>query len=252
MYLKFEHDAVLEIRLDRPPVNALSTELLKGLKTEVESIRADTVEALVLSGSEGIFSAGLDVPQLIELDRSGIADVWRSLYGLLRALANCPVPVAAALTGHSPAGGAVLALMCDRRFMAAGNYRIGLNEVQVGVSMPPSIYEAMRLVVGERQAGRLCVEAKLLLPDEALRVGLVDEVIPVDRVVSRSLEWVMELRSLPRGVMRETRDLVRRPLKALFEQTEPAEIDRLVEGWFSEETQRALRKLVNRLAGTGS
>jgi enoyl-CoA hydratase/carnithine racemase len=247
MYLKFEHDSILELRFDRPPANALSIELLKALRVEVESAVQNEVEALVLSGSEGMFSAGLDVPQLIDLDRGGIFDLWSSLYGLMQALATSPVPVAAAITGHSPAGGAVLSLMCDRRIMAAGRYRIGLNEVQVGVSMPPSVYQVMRILVGDRLTERLCVEAKLLLADEALEVGLVDEVVAVDRVVPRALEWIVGLRSLPRGVMLETRGLVRTPIRAILENTDPEEINLLVENWFREETQQALRALVDRL-----
>ena len=96
------------------------------------------------------------------------------------------------------------------------------------------------------------VEGKLLLADEALQVGLVDEVVSVDKVVLRCLEWIAELRALPRAVMLDTRALARRPLRALFDKTEPAELDALVEGWIREDTQRALRALVARLLSRGT
>lgn len=132
MLERHEHGTILELRLARPPANALSPQLIAALRDAVEE-GALSAEGLVLSGAPGIFSAGLDVPALLALERQGLAEVVRDFFALVRALAACRVPVAAALTGHSPAGGAVLALFCDHRVMAAGEFRIGLNEVQVGI-----------------------------------------------------------------------------------------------------------------------
>src|SRR5204862_4205436 len=134
----------------------------------------------------GRFSGGLDVPLLIQLDRSAIADAWRSFYRLLRSLASSPIPIAAALTGHAPAGGTVLALFCDVRIMAEGDFKVGLNEVQVGIPVPPAILAGMRRLVGLRSAEQLSVSGALLSPKEALRVGLVDELVTVERVVDRA------------------------------------------------------------------
>ena len=126
-----DHDdgAIRELRLDRPPVNALTPELLAALRDALEAAPAAGARALVVSGRPGMFSAGLDVPCLLGLDRAGIEGLMANLFAALRALAFSPVPSVAAVTGHSPAGGAVLALMCDRRVMAAGDaesrFRIG-------------------------------------------------------------------------------------------------------------------------------
>src|SRR5258707_3161252 len=131
-----DHGDVRELRLDRPPANALSPELIAALRAAVEEAPAAGARALVLSGAPGFFFGGLDVPYLIRLDRSAIAVAWRDFYGLLGSLAASPIPGAAAITGHSPAGGALMSLFCDVRIMAEGaegaegEYRIGLNEVQ--------------------------------------------------------------------------------------------------------------------------
>lgn len=247
MIQTFDHGAVRELRLDRPPANALSPELVAALRAAVDSAPGAGARALVLSGAPGMFSGGLDVPHLITLDRAAILNAWRDFYELLRSLAASRIPIAAAITGHSPAGGAVLAIFCDYRIMAEGDFKIGLNEVQVGIPMPPVIYQGLRRLVGLRQAERLCVGGQLFPSAEALRIGLVDELAPPERMVERAVEWCRTLLALPPGAMGATRRLARAGLASLFAEGNEEELAGLVEQWFSDETQGALRALVDRL-----
>lgn len=244
----FDHGAVREVRLDRPPANALSPELIAALRAAVEAAPREGARALVISGSPRMFSGGLDVPCLIQLDRPAIAATWRDFYALMRALADSPVPIAAAITGHSPAGGAVISLFCDTRIMAEGDFRIGLNEVQVGLFLPPVIFKVMQRLVGERQAERLCVSGQLIPGAEALRAGLVDELAPHERVVERAVEWCQAILALPPQAMASTRRMARADLAALFADGNEPEVERMVGEWFSDETQAVLRGLVERLA----
>ena len=243
----FDHGAVRELRLDRPPANALSPELVAALRAAVESAPEAGAKALVLSGAPGMFSGGLDVPHLIQLDRPAIAAAWRDFYALMRGLAASPIPIVAAITGHSPAGGAVISLYCDARFMAEGDFRIGLNEVQVGLPMPPVIFHALRRLVGPRQAERLSVTAQLVPAAEAQRIGLVDELVAPEGLIARAIEWCNAVLALPPLAMAETRRLTRADLISLFAENE-AELSGLVDQWFSSETQGAMRALVERLA----
>ena len=194
-----------------------------------------------------MFSAGLDVPHLLALDREGIRVAWKSFLGLLEALARFPLPIVAAITGHSPAGGAVLSIFCDHRVMAEGDFRIGLNEVEVGMPLPPVIYSALERVVGTRQAERLGVGGLMIDPQEALRVGLVDELAPLEEVVERAVTWCQRRLSLPRGPMLKTRRMARAELGVLFDDLGEAEIDELTSDWFDGETQAALKAMVERI-----
>lgn len=247
MIQTLDHGDVRELRLDRPPANALSPELIAALRATVDAAPGEGARALVLSGAPGLFSGGLDVPYLITLDRPAILNAWRGFYELLRALAASRIPIAAAITGHAPAGGAVLAIFCDARIMAEGDFKIGLNEVQVGIPMPPVIYQGLRRLVGLRQAERLCVSGQLVAPAEALRLGLVDELAPPERLVERAVEWSRSLLALPPEAMASTRRLVRSGLASLFAEGNEAELAGLVDQWFGTETQGALRALVSRL-----
>jgi enoyl-CoA hydratase/carnithine racemase len=249
MLQTFDHGPIRELRLDRPPANALSPELIAALRLGIESAPGEGARALVLSGAPGRFSGGLDVPHLIQLDRPAILAAWRDFYAMMRALATSPIPIAAAITGHSPAGGAVISLFCDVRIMAEGDFRIGLNEVQVGIPLPPVIYKTMRRVVGNRQAERLCVAGALIPAAEARQVGLVDELAAPGRVVERAVEWCQSLLDLPPKAMAATRRLARADLAAFFanEEKNEEEILGVLGEWFSEETQRMLQELVERL-----
>jgi 3,2-trans-enoyl-CoA isomerase len=246
MLQTLDHGDVRELRLDRPPANALSPELIATLCAAAEAAPGAGARAVVLSGSPGWFSGGLDVPLLLQLDRPAIAEVWRSLYRLLRSLAASPIPIAAALTGHAPAGGTVLALFCDVRILAEGDFKVGLNEVAVGIPMPPAIFRAARRLLGPREAERLSVTGQLIAGAEARRLGLVDELAPPDRVVERAVEWCRAVLALPPRALAITRQDARADLVALFDETE-TELPLLVDRWFSDETQATLRALVERL-----
>lgn len=242
-----DHDRVRELRLARPPVNAFNPALMRALRDAVARAVEDGKSALVLSGGPGLFSAGLDVPELLTLDRSTLRATWELFFGMLSALAHSPIPIGAALTGHSPAGGTVIALYADHRVMAEGPFRIGLNEVQVGLPVPQVLLRALTFLCGERHAARLAVGGLLVDPPEALRVGLIDEIAPAADVVPRVLAWAKELATRPPTALRLTRALARRPLAEAFASVDAATLDGVVEQWFSAETQAVLRALAARL-----
>ncbi|HVJ61887.1 MAG TPA: enoyl-CoA hydratase/isomerase family protein, partial [Tahibacter sp.] len=199
------HDAILELRMARPPVNALDAGLIRALRAAVESAPGDGARGLVLSGRSGLFSGGLDVPSLLQLDREQMRDVWIDFFGLLGALACSPIPIVASIAGHSPAGGAVLSIFCDYRVMARGAYRIGLNEVQVGLVVPGVIQAALRRLVGTYRAERLMVAGQMVDSEHAHAIGLVDELADVDHVTTRALAWLNEILALPPQAMAGTR-----------------------------------------------
>ena len=248
MILSTDHGAVRELRLNRPPANALSAELIIALRKAIESAPQDGARALVMSGTPGRFSAGLDVPLLLTLDRPAIAALWRELYTLLRTLALSPIPIVAAITGHATAGGTVLPIFCDYRVAAKGDWKLGLNEVQVGLPLPPVIFAGLKRLVGVRQAERLAVGGLLISPDEAFRIGLVDEIVLPDQVVARAIEWSRSLLALPVDAMALTRRRARADMFEIFRTPLDSELDESIANWWTAEAQTTLRVLVQRLA----
>jgi enoyl-CoA hydratase/carnithine racemase len=225
----------------------LNPALIAALKRAIEQAPSDGAEARVLSGSPGLFSAGLDIPALLQLDRAAMRAFWNDFFGVCAALARSPIPIVAAVTGHSPAGGAVLAIFCDYRVMARGEFRIGLNEVQVGLTVPDCIQAALRRLVGTYRAERLLVAGTMLDSEEALAAGFVDELTGIDQVVTRAVAWLEPLLQLPRRAMLETRAMARADLARLFDEPASLPVEAFLDGWFAPEAQTTLRALVERL-----
>lgn len=208
-----DHDRIREIRLARPPVNALNNDLLRALIDSVNAARS--CEAIVITGQPGVFSAGLDVPAILGMDPPAMTQLFHTLWYAQRAIALSPAPVVFGITGHCPAGGTVLAIHADYRVMAAGEFRLGLNEVQVGLYPGPMIHGAFRRLIGGH-AAQLLTRGGLIDPATALRMGLVDEICEAPQCVARSLEVAREICALPREAMSRTREMVREDLRALF------------------------------------
>jgi enoyl-CoA hydratase/carnithine racemase len=247
MLLTFDHGAIREVRLNRPPANALSCELIVALREAVEAAPQKGTRAIVLSGAPGRFSGGLDVPLLLTCGHAAIAVLWREFYALMKALAGSPIPIAAAITGHAPAGGTVLTLFCDWRVMADGDFKIGLNELQVGLPLPLVMMAALRRLVGARHAEHLAVAGLLISPSKALSVGLVDELAPHEQVIDRALHWCQTLLALPAEAMTATRREARTDLIEYFEQNVEPELQGATASWWAPETQSALNALTAKL-----
>jgi len=245
---RIAHGPIVELKLARPPVNALDPVLCNDLRVALADAVRDGAQGIVLSGGPKVFSAGLDVPFLLGLgeDRIALHAAWEAFFGTARALAECPVPLAAALAGHAPAGGCVLALCCDYRVMAEGPYRIGLNETQVGLVAPEGIQHLMRRIVGPQRAERLLVGGEMIDAARAHAIGLVDELAGIDEVTTRARVWLEALLALPRQPVLQTRAIARADVVAAL-QPDMIRLDRFVDAWAAPDTQAGLKALMAQL-----
>lgn len=247
MFEFIEHGSVCEIRMAHPPVNAMSPDLCAGL-TEAINEKSAQYRALVLSGQPGMFSAGLDLITLSKLDRPGADKFWGQFFGLLKTIGACPVPIVAAITGHSPAGGAVMAIHCDYRVMAVGDYRIGLNEVQVGLVVPRHVQRVLARLVGRYRAERLMVAGAMLTPAEAERAGFVDQLADgFEETINAAVSWCQHHVSLPPNAMIKTREISRADMISNYDDLGQADIDAFTEAWFSDETRAVIGQVLAKL-----
>jgi enoyl-CoA hydratase/carnithine racemase len=252
MIEQHKHGSILEIRLARPPVNALNPELLVALRAAVEAAPNDGARGIVLSGGPNVFSGGLDVPHLMGLDATALKAAWRDFFDAAIAIARAPIPVVAAIAGHSPAGGCVLALCCDYRIMArspdpAKPFRIGLNEVQVGLMVPEGIQHLLRRTVGSHRAERMLVAGMMPSARRAMAIGLVDQLADLGQVLPRAIAWLNELLALPSSPMLATRALARTDLVDALTDPKRVDLDSFLAQWNQPDTQAALQALLARL-----
>ena len=236
------------ISIDRPPVNAINPELVSHLTEALDSFKKnDAVNGVILQGRDGIFSAGLDITHLFPKDRSYIENFWKDFSTLLVNMFSFPKPLYSSIGGHCPAGGTVMVIMTDYRIMSNGKYVIGLNEVDVGLTVPYGIGMVFQYVVGMRNAEDLLLKAKLISPDEALRVGLVDELCDAENLLDTTLERITVASDLYSPQQTKTKQILREQTLHIVQQNFDKDAQLILDSWFSEAGQQRLEALYNKL-----
>jgi enoyl-CoA hydratase/carnithine racemase len=178
-------DGVALIRLDRPKANALSMAVLSQLEHAVRGLTADLPGAVVVWGGERIFAAGADISEFGGADKA--AAIGRQFRAAFDLLAGLPRSTVAAVNGVALGGGCELALACDLRIMA-DNARFGQPEILLGIIPGAGGTQRLSRLVGPARAKDLILTGRQVEADEALRIGLVDRVVPADQVLNTALE----------------------------------------------------------------
>lgn len=160
------------VRIDDGKVNALTPALLDGLRGALDSAEVEA-GAVVLAGGPGVFCAGLDLEVMGAGGRPAM-DLLRKGTEIFLRIAEFPRPIVAACTGHALAAGAVLLLCSDVRVGAAGDFKIGLNEVAIGIPLPALVVELARARLSPRHFTMACNTAQIYSPAEAVDVGFLD------------------------------------------------------------------------------
>lgn len=241
-------DGVQIVSLDRGKANPMNHELVQELRQLIAQSNADeTVRGSILTGKPGFFSAGLDVVELYSYEPEVMKAFWKDLAALLVDLAGSPKPWVAAISGHSPAGGCVLALCCDQRVMAAGPYKIGLNEVPVGIVVPMPIYHLYTSVLGPRLGYQYLMEGRLMLPEDALSCGLVDSVVELEQVMPEAHKRLQAYLSLNQTVWRQSKQLLRAPLLAQLNTDFDSTFEATLTHWWSEESRNQIAAMIQKL-----
>lgn len=239
---------VRELRLAKPPANAFTQPMMVHLTQRLHAAATEGARAVVISGQPGMFSGGLDLPTLIKLERNELQRFMRSGLALQHQLAELPIPVVAAITGHCAAAGAMLALFCDYRIMSKGNYKIGLNEVAVGLCPGRIAYKAFRRLTGARHADQLLTRGEFVDPEKAFHIGLVDCLVAPEQVIPEAIAFAQSYLQLPQQALYETRRIARADLVEFCDAAMRDDSVELQKRWFGDEAQQGLRSLAARLA----
>jgi len=238
---RFDPIAVLE--LNRGVTNALNLQLLQELAEAIRLVRESAeIRSLVLtSANDKFFSIGLDIPHLLDLGQEDAASFYWAFNQVCLGLFTLPKPTVAAITGHAIAGGCILALCCDFRLIAEGRRLMGLNEVKLGLPVPYLADCLLRQIAGARQARDMMETGEFYRPEELLRLGIVDQVLPLDEVRTEAMKKGRALGALPAhafGVIKRSRvEIVEAQVLA-----HPEKDQVFVECWCTEEAQALLRE----------
>lgn len=202
------------VQMNRGKVNALNFEMVQELRDMFRALEGDeAVKGVILTGKPHYFSAGLDLIELYGYDQSQMKDFFVAFGALYLELVQFKKPLISAITGHCPAGGCVLAVTGDNRYMAEGDaYVIGLNEVAVNIQISQNLTEIYAFWMGDGRASRYILEGKLLSGREALDAGLVDALVPLEKVLERAESQMQHYMKADQQILRNTKAKVRKHL----------------------------------------
>jgi len=237
-------DEIAVLTLDRPKANAFSPDLVTELSAALEA-QAAARGIVLASSSPGIFSAGWDLPLIVDFDRKAMEEFVGAYCDLVRQLFVMGPPVVAALPGHAIAGGLIVAMAADERIAAQGKGKFGLSEVVLGVSVPQCLMEPFRHVVGPRAMERLAATGENVGVEQALAVGLVDRAVAAEELLDRAVERARFLAGLSGAAYAAIKLRSRAAAIARFDQAR--DHDPFLDFWFSEDARFRVRDMVARL-----
>lgn len=242
VHLDSSDDGVTLVRLDNPPVNALSRALLAEIAAVATALaRDDTVKAVVVTGEGKAFAAGADVSEFGGLDRAReITDGFRAAYD---AVATVPRPVIAAVNGVALGGGMELALACDLR-VVADRARVGQPEILLGIIPGAGGTQRLPRLVGAARAKELIWSGRQVGADEALAIGLADRVVPPGEVVDNALAWASELAAGAVAAMGLAKRAIDRGFDGPLSAGLDAESDAFVEAFGTEDATTGVRSFL--------
>lgn len=241
-------DNVAVMRLNNGTTNPLNLKFLQIISRELQKLKQDnSVVGLVLTGNnDKFFSIGFDIPKLYDASRDEFRTFYRTYNSLCMELYTLPKPIIAAITGHAIAGGCILTLCCDYRFIAEGRKLMGLNEVKLGVSVPYPGVVILHQVVGTRNAREILEVGDFYEADESLGMGLVDHVFPLEQVLPEAIEKAKKVGELPNEAYQEIkRNNIEKVEEQILTHLEEKE-QFFIECWFSDDARERLKEAMKK------
>jgi cyclohexa-1,5-dienecarbonyl-CoA hydratase len=201
-------DAVATLRLDRPKLNPLDAAMQEEIRAAAtEAGERDDIRAVVVYGGPNVFAAGADIKEMEAMSYTDMVRRSGALQSSFTAVARIPKPVVAAINGYALGGGCELALCADRR-VAAADAKLGQPEITLGIIPGAGGTQRLSRLVGPSKAKDLIFTGRFVDADEALRIGLVDEVVAADAVYDTALAWASQFASGPAYALRAAKEAV--------------------------------------------
>jgi enoyl-CoA hydratase/carnithine racemase len=205
------------IRIDRPKMNALNVQVQEEIRAAAtEAAERADVRAVVLYGGERVFAAGADIKEMADMSYQDMVRRSSGLQSSLTAVATIPKPVVAAVTGYALGGGCELALCADIR-VAAEDATLGQPEILLGIIPGAGGTQRLSRLVGPAKAKDLIFTGRFVKAEEALRIGMVDRLVPADRVYEEARAWAAQFSSAAAYALRAAKEAVDRGLEVDLE-----------------------------------
>ena len=241
-----DRDGIAILTLAHGKASAMDLELCGAVEDALREAEQSSAKAIVLTGRGGIFSAGVDLFRVVEGSAADVERFLTAMRDLFIRVFTFPKPAVAAVNGHAIAGGCVLACACDYRLMASGPGTIGIPELKVGVPFPAIALEVVRAVVSPPFLQDLVYTGRVCAPEEARRVGLIDDVVSSERLVERACEVAAEFAAHPAASFAIAKQMLRQPAMDRVTAAASSTDRRVFELWSAPATRAAIREYMDR------
>ena len=233
------------LRLTRGVTNAINPALVAECTEALQQIQQQ-YQGMVLTGGVKFLSIGLDLPALLPFDRTEMIAFWRQFDRMLLKLYTLPMPTACAVSGHATAGGTILAISCDFRYIAPGKRLMGLNEIMIGVPVPYLADLILRQVVGDRVATEMTYTGEFVDPEQAAARGLVDGIFAETDVETKTVEKVAAIAARVKKAFVFIKQSRVEEIEHRFEQYAESRLDRFLDCWFQPDVQELLHRAADK------
>lgn len=227
------------LRLNNNITNAISPDLLDDFSKALCEVE-NKFEGMILAGGTKFFCIGLDLPELLKLDRTRMTDFFYKFNEIALNLFTLPLPTVCVISGHAIAGGNILALTCDYRFATSGKKLIGLNEIKLGVPVPYLADLMLRQIIGHRSADEMLYRGEFMTTFDAKHIGLIDEVFSEQELEGKAVERVSEMIALPRDAFAAIKTNRVETIREKYERNHKSKNEIFLNCWFSEPVQELL------------
>ena len=238
----FVENDIKTINLGKKGPNVLSVDRAKEI---IKELNYDDCKAVIIMGNEKVFSAGLNLKDLLAAKKaSEVSIIFKTLRELLVACKEFPGPVISIVGGHAIAGGCLLALASDYRYGMHGMHRMGLNEMAIGIDLPPDTLTIISHTISKDNLFEVATQCRMYTPKQALEKGLINEIVgnrftskkkATDKAYSKAIK-------LAKFYIDAGEPFVR--LKKSLNKETSFDYQILIDNWFSSQTQEKIKKVV--------
>ncbi|MBT8221461.1 MAG: enoyl-CoA hydratase/isomerase family protein, partial [Bacteroidia bacterium] len=221
--------------------NALNAQLVGEIRTCFDEFaRDENIKGVILTGLPGVFSAGLDLPELYEYNEEEIREFLIAFGSMHIELVRFPKPFICAINGHSPAGGTVIAVAADDRFMVNGEkYTIGLNELAVNVQITSNLIYAYDFWLGQKASYKAIMAGKLFKAEEAYEAGLVDALTNEDNLLAKAENRMKQYMMVNQEIFLNTKAKLRKEWLSILDD-EANDLEQVLKVWWSPEVRERM------------
>jgi enoyl-CoA hydratase len=242
-------DDVVVLRMAYGKANALDHELGNTLIETFDQLNAQDHRPVVITGSDRIFSAGVDLFRIVNEGEEYLKAFFPILQNVFARLFDFPRPLVAAINGHAIAGGCVIACACDYRLAATGSGRIGVPELLVGVPFPTMALEILRFAIGNAHLQQAVYTGNTFDTEEAMRLGFIDEIAEDGALLDVAIQRARHLASVPARSYALSKRQLREPVTSRVAARAPEDEGAVRAVWMDPKTLENMRSYLERTFG---